>query len=500
MTNYEYDLVVVGSGNAALSAAVSASEDNLKVLVVEKGPQHKRGGNSFFTDGAIRFAYNDLNGLSKVVDNLSEDDLKAIELPEYTAKDYHGDLMNVTKNKSNLSLAEHLTGKSYETILWMKEQGVQFQLNENQFFEKDGKKAFWGGLPVKTVDKGIGLVKSLFKKAEENGVDFWYASPAEKLEKTDGKITGVYVNSEEHGKVLVKTKSVVLASGGFEADKKKRMEYLGKQWENAIVRGSEYNTGDGISMALEAGAVKAGQYDGCHAHTTDYNSPKTGDYSKPGDIYKKSSYPLGLIVNVEGERFVDEGADFRNYTYAKYGKETLKQTQQKAFQIYDSQVRDMLRVEYNLEEATMLKADTIDELAVKMGVDKENFLETINSYNDAVQDGDYNPSVKDGKGTSGLSPNKTNWALKFNKGPFYAYPVTCGITFTFGAIKVNSNSEVLDENEHPIEGLYAAGEMVGDLFYHNYPGGSGLMSGSVFGKTAGDSVKAYLKSKKQLEV
>ena len=132
-----------------------------------------------------------------------------------------------------------------------------------------------------------------------------------------------------------------------------------------------------------------------------------------------------------------------------------------------------------------------------MGVDKENFLETINSYNDAVQDGDYNPSVKDGKTTVGLSPNKTNWALKFNEGPFYAYPITCGITFTFGAIKVNNKSEVLDENDEPIEGLYAAGEMVGDLFYHNYPGGSGLMSGSVFGKTAGDSVKNYLSTAAQ---
>src|SRR5690625_3608275 len=166
MTSFDYDLVVVGSGNAALSAAVSASEDNLKVLVVEKGPQHKRGGNSFFTDGAIRFAYNDLEGLSKVVDNLSEEELKTIELPKYATEDYHSDLMDVTKNKSKPSLAEHLTSKSFETILWMKKQGVEFQLNENQFFEKDGKKAFCGGLPVKTLDKGIGLVKSLFKKAD----------------------------------------------------------------------------------------------------------------------------------------------------------------------------------------------------------------------------------------------------------------------------------------------------------------------------------------------
>lgn len=493
MTNYNYDVVVVGTGNAALSAAISANEDGLKVLMVEKGPRHKRGGNSFFTDGAIRMAYNDKAGLSSIIDGLSDDELENIELPQYSKDDYYGDIMEVTQNKSNSILADHLSSNSYETILWMKRQGVQFQLNENQYFERDGKKVFWGGLPIKTVDKGIGLVEALFEKADERGIDIWYESPAVSVEKKDGKIIGVHVNSKEHGEVLVGSRSVILASGGFEANKEKRTKYLGKQWENAVVRGSEYNTGDGISMALDVGAARAGQYDGCHAHTTDYNAPRTGDYGKPGDIYKKSSYPLGLIVNVEGQRFVDEGLDFRNYTYAKYGKETLKQTDQKAFQIYDSQVRHLLRKEYDLEEATVIEAETVEELAEKMGVDKAEFVKTIEEYNAAVQDGDYNPGVKDGKTTVGLSPNKTNWALRFEEGPFYAYPVTCGITFTFGAVKVNENAEVLDENGEKIEGLYAAGEMVGDLFYHNYPGGSGLMSGSVFGKTAGDSVRDYLK-------
>src|SRR5699024_4933576 len=189
---------------------------------------------------------------------------------------------------------------------------------------------------------------------------------------------------------------------------------------------------------------------------------------------------------------VDEGADFRNYTYAKYGKETLKQPQQKAFQLYDSQVRNMLRKEYDLEEATVIEADTLEELAVKMEIDKETLLATISEYNEAVGEGEYNTSIKDGKATSGLEVDKTNWALKFDQAPFYSYPVTCGITFTFGAIKVNDQSEVLDSADAPIKGLYAAGEMVGELFYHNYPGGSGLMSGSVFGKTAGESAVDYV--------
>ncbi|AKG74874.1 FAD-dependent tricarballylate dehydrogenase TcuA [Salinicoccus halodurans] len=490
-----FDVVVVGTGNAALSAAVSASEKGAKVLMLEKGPEHKRGGNSFFTDGAIRFAYNDLAGIKRIVDDLSEAEASKIEMPEYDIKAFHEDLMKVTKRKSKPELAEHLVSKSYETILWMKEQGVKFIMNENQFFEKDGTKTFWGGLPVKTDNKGIGLVEALFEKAKANGVEIWYESPAVKLEKKNGEISGVQVKQSNGVSVVVPAKSVVLACGGFEADKKKRMEYLGDEWEEAVVRGSEYNTGDGITMALEAGAVRAGQYDGCHAHTTDYNAPRVGDYSKPGDIYKKSSYPLGLIVNTEGKRFVDEGADFRNYTYAKYGKETLKQPDHKAFQLYDSRVRPMLRVEYDLEEATVFKADALEELAVKMGVPKEVFLKTISQYNDAVQDGEYNPSIKDGKSTQGISPEKTNWALKFDKAPFYAYPVTCGITFTFGAVKVNDKAEVLDDSEQPVKGLYAAGEMVGELFYHNYPGGSGLMSGSVFGRTAGMSAVESIRDK-----
>lgn len=485
----KFDIIVVGTGNAALSAAVAASEEGKKVLMLEKGSKNNRGGNSFFTDGAIRFAYKNLDSYKHIVSDISEDD--EIVLPKYDSEDFYNDMMKVTQGKSKSELARHLVENSYDTILWMKEQGVEFIANENQYFEKDGVKTFWGGLPTKTYRKGIGLVETLFKKAEENGVDIWYNSPAVKLETRNNRVTGVYVNKDSEN-VHVAADAVILACGGFEADANKRMENLGQEWSEAVVRGTKHNTGDGISMALEIGAIKAGQYDGCHAHTTDYNAPKFGDFEKPGDIYKKSSYPLGLIVNAEGKRFVDEGADFRNYTYAKYGKETLKQTDHKAFQIYDSQVKSLLRVEYELEEATKIRANTLEELAEKMNVDKKQFLETIEAYNTSVLDGEYNPSIKDGKSTAGIHPKKSNWALKFNKAPFYAYPVTCGITFTFGGVKVNSKAEVLDENDKPITGLYAAGEMVGELFYHNYPGGSGLMSGSVFGKTAGKNAAKLL--------
>ncbi|WP_408011220.1 FAD-dependent tricarballylate dehydrogenase TcuA [Pseudalkalibacillus sp. A8] len=491
----KYDVVVVGAGNAALSAAISAREIGSKVLVLEKGPKSKRGGNSFFTDGAIRFAYGDINGIQTVIPELTERKIKTISMPIYENQDFYNDIMRVTKNQSNPDLVNHLVNNSFETILWMKEQGVEFELNENQCFERNGVLKFWGGLPIRTKRKGIGLIEALLKKAEEQSIDFKYEARAVELEKSSDGISGIYYKDVNKKRYFIETSSVVLACGSFEASKEDRIKFLGKEWANAIVRGTEFNTGDGIRMAVAVGAQKAGHYSGCHAHTTDYNAPKVGDFSKPGDIYKKSSYPLGLIINNKGERFVDEGADFRNYTYAKYGKETLKQPEQKAFQIYDSQVISMLRKEYELDEATKISAKTLEELADKMGINPSRFKEMIDEYNASVQDGDYNPSIKDGKSTKNITPPKSNWALKFEKAPFYAFPVTCGITFSFGGVATNTNGEVLDSNGEAISGLYAVGEMVGGLFYHNYPGGSGLMSGSVFGRTAGTSAAKYTQNK-----
>ncbi|MGR3763241.1 FAD-dependent tricarballylate dehydrogenase TcuA [Rossellomorea sp. NS-SX7] len=492
-----FDLVVVGAGNAALCAAISAREEGAEVLVLEKGPKHKRGGNSFFTDGAIRVAYHHLDDIRKVVTDLSDEEAEAIVMPEYNEDDYYQDIMRVTKGESQPDLAKQLVDRSFETLLWMKGHGVKFELNyDNQSYEKDGKRQFWGGLPIKTENKGIGLMKQLFSRAEELGIDIWYETAAVELLKKGEKISGVVVQQGEN-RMTVESTGVVLACGSFEANKKLRNEYIGKEWEAAIVRGTEYNTGDGISMAAAVGAEKFGEYSGCHSIGTDYHAPKVGDFNKPGDIFKKHSYPLSIMLNNEGKRFVDEGADFRNYTYAKYGREILKQPGHVAYQIYDSQVRPLLRKEYDLEEATYYKGGTLEELVNQLSVNKKQFLQTIEDYNAAVQDGEYNPTEKDGKKTVGITPEKTNWALKIEEGPFYAFPVTCGITFSFGGLRVNSFGEVLNRDNKPLSGLFAAGEMVGGIFYHNYPGGSGLMSGAVYGKLAGSAAARYALSNKQ---
>lgn len=494
----KYDVVVVGAGNAALCAAIAAKEADLSVLVLEKAPPHKRGGNSFFTDGAIRFAYNGVEDIRTIIPELSDNEAKKINMPSYSKEEYYQDLMRVNNNKTDPILANQLVDKSYETISWMQRHGIAFELNyKNQSFIKDGNYHFWGGLPVKTHNIGMGLIKSLNKRAQELGIDVWYESRAVKVNQKNEKIESIEIEKENQ-LLTIQTYGVILACGGFEANKEMRAKYIGPEWEAAIVRGTEYNTGDGIKIALEAGASSHGNWAGCHSIGTDYNAPKVGDFSKPGDIFKKHSYPLGVLVNKDGERFVDEGADFRNYTYAKYGREILKQPNSMAFQLYDQQVRPMLREEYNLEEATYYQADSLDELAEKMDINKEAFLKTIHQYNSAVQEGMFYPNEKDGKSTEGISPPKSNWALRLEESPFYAFPVTCGITFSFGGLLASANAEVLTKEKKPVQGLFAAGELIGGLFYDNYPGGSGLMSGAVFGKLAGTVSSEYVKEEKSI--
>ncbi|MCY3732100.1 MAG: FAD-binding protein, partial [Rhodospirillaceae bacterium] len=225
-----------------------------------------------------------------------------------------------------------------------------------------------------------------------------------------------------------------------------------------------------------------------HAVGWDRNAPEFGDLAV-GDQFQKHSYPFSVMVNAEGRRFVDEGADFRNYTYVKYGVEIMKQPEQFAWQVFDAQTAHLLRDEYRIREITKVEADTLEALVGQLaGVDSRTCLAEIEAFNAAVrQDVPFNPNVKDGRCTEGLAINKSNWATTLTEPPFTAYAVTCGITFTFGGLRINTDAQVLDTDLRPVPGLYAAGELIGGIFYNNYPGGTGLMSGAVFGKIAGTS-------------
>jgi len=370
----------------------------------------------------------------------------------------------------------------------MRDKGVRFiPIYGRQAFKIEGKFKFWGGLTVEAVGGGPGLIKMLTDAAGKRGIEVRYRTRALGLVFDGVRVNGVRVRHDGVESELP-AKSVVLACGGFESNAEWRTRYLGPGWDLAKVRGTRFNNGDGIRMALEAGAMPYGHWSGCHAVAWDRNAPEFGDLAV-GDGFQKHSYPFGIMVNARGERFVDEGADFRNYTYAKYGRVVLEQPAQFCWQIFDGKVLHLLRDEYRIRQVTKARADTIEELAGKLeGVDGAAFLRTIAAYNRAVrQDIAFDPTVKDGRRTDGLAVAKSNWANLIDQPPFEAYQVSCGITFTFGGLRIDTDARVIDTEGEAIPGLFAAGELVGGLFYFNYPGGTGLMSGAVFGRIAGTS-------------
>jgi tricarballylate dehydrogenase len=488
------DVVVVGAGNAAACAALAAREAGANVIMLEAAPQTECGGNSRYTAGAMRFVFNGADDLAQAITDLSDEERKNTDFGAYTEEQFFDDMARVTQYRADPDLLELLVRRSFDTVKWMRAKGVRFQASYGrQAFKVDGRFKFWGGLALEAWGGGPGLVEGEHQVAERAGIPIFYDTPALSLLHDDSGVAGV--RARHQGKTVdIRAKAVILACGGFESNAEMRARYLGVNWDLAKVRGTRYNTGAGIRMALEVGALPYGHWSGCHAVGWDLNAPPFGDLAV-GDNFQKHSYPLGIMVNANGERFVDEGADFRNYTYAKYGRVILNQPDMFAWQIFDAKVIPMLRDEYRIRQVTKAKADTLEALAPKLeGVDPQAFLQTVAKYNRAVlTDVPFNPAVKDGRGTKGLAVPKSNWANPLDTPPFEAYAVTCGVTFTFGGVKITTGGEVEDNSGNVIRGLYAAGEMVGGIFYHNYPGGTGLTSGSVFGKIAGASAGAFVK-------
>ena len=485
-----HDVIVVGGGNAAMCAALAAREAGASVLVLEKAPEAWRGGNGFFTAGGFRFAFDSFDEIREIIGDLSDEEAASMTVDPYTEDDFHGDLMRVTEDLADPDLSLLLVRESQATVRWMRSRGIRWiPMFGRQAYKVDGKFKFWGGLVLEAVGGGPGLIDMEYQAAEKAGIDIRFETKATRLVADErGVVTGVVVRTPS-GTETLHARSVVLAAGGFEANVEMRTRYLGPNWDMARVRGTPYNTGDAIRMALDIGAQPWGHWSGCHSVAWDYNAPWHGD-RKVGDNFQKHSYPLGIIVNVRGERFVDEGADFRNYTYVKYGREIIQQPRRAAFQIFDQKVIDLLREEYRIREVTKAEANTFEELARKLEIDVDGFVRTVTAYNAAVQPGKFNPAVKDGKRTRGITPPKSNWAQPLDSPPYVGYAVTTGITFTFGGLRITESAQVLDLEQHAIPGLYAAGELVGGLFYNNYPGGSGLMAGAVFGRIAGRSAAA----------
>ena len=486
------DIIVVGAGNAAANAALAARAAGASVLMVETAPADARAGNSAFTGGAFRFVYSDVKDLIRLAPDIADLDLASIDFGSYPADRYFEDMSRLTEFRCDPELTDVIINNSYEAGLWLKSHGVRFQpALGRQAFKVGGRFTFWGGLACHIWGGGQHLMQTLHRALERAGVPVLYETTAFALLSDDSRVAGVRVRHQ--GRVHdLQSGAVVLACGGFESNAEMRARYLGPNWDLAKVRGTCFNTGIGHRMAMDIGAAPAGHWSGAHAVQWDMNAPPYGDLTV-GDRFQKHNYPFGVLINAKGERFLDEGLDFHSYTYAKYGHEVMKQPGLFAWQIFDQKAVPLLREEYRIARITKEQADTLEDLVPRLtGVNAEAALTTLKRYNDAPRtERTFNPNIHDGLRTLGLSIDKTNWANRLDAPPYEAYGVTCGITFTFGGLKVSTAAEIEDTTGHAIPGLYAAGEIVGGLYYHNYGSGTGLVAGVTFGRIAGNGAASF---------
>ncbi len=487
----ETDVLIVGSGNAGLVAALAAHEEGAKVTIIERAPVERRGGNSGFSGGIFRCAFRNFDELRPILAESSTLPFTSVEVEPYPADSFNNDLIRVTEGLADPTLTKLLVEESLSTMSWMNSRGLVWELY-SAHSAKVGEKFIWrsGTVPVMAKGGGNGLVEMLFEIVEQTGIPIHYGVRAVSLSvDSSGAVYGVQAQTAD-GRQEFRAKAVILACGGFEANPEMRARYLGPNWDLVKVRGTRYNTGDGLRMSLEMGAAPFGHWSGCHASVID---AEAADMEGESTDTTRYSYPFSVIVNRDGERFVDEGEDFQVYTYAKIGRRILAQPACIAYQIFDQKTVRFLRSPYS--NSRPLVAESIEELAEELGMDSERLKLNIEGFNQSAQDGEFDSSRRDGKRTTGITPAKSNWALPLDSPPFHAYAVTCGITFTYGGVRVDPQCKVISEDGRSMPGLWAIGEMVGGFFYHNYPSGSGLTRGSVTGRRAGISAARYAKGR-----
>lgn len=491
MADAEYDVIVAGAGNAALVAALAAREQGARVLVLEKAPPQWRGGNSYFTTGVFRVAIkNAQEAMFKIMPQMSRDQIESFVVPDYSRDQMYNDHMQLTEGMADPEQLELVVKESVSILEWMAKQGFMWEPRISPLtVKKEGKMFFPGnGLLFQARGGGAGLSDQGFDLVGRNGVELRYNTKVlNLLRDARGGVAGVVAQSKE-GIQNIKSKGVILGCGGFEANPAMRAQYLGKNWDLAKVRGTPYNTGDMLKAVLDHGAAPIGHWGGCHAVFIDAESPQPADRAML-DRTRRVSNAFGIVVNSKGERFMDEGEDRFDLVYAKSGQYCLQQPHLTAYQIFDSKGREILE-EYYLT-GRCVEADCIQELAEVLEIDQGGFAQTIEEFNAAAHESkEFTHVRKDGNSTVGIKPAKSNWARKIDTPPYVAYATCCGITFTYGGIQVNRESQVLNTEGEVIQGLYACGEIVGGLFYHNYPGGTGLTRGAVMGRIAGYNAAA----------
>lgn len=451
-----YDVLVIGAGNAALCAAITAGHNGARVLVLEWAPRHSRGGNSRHTRN-IRYAHNEANDF--------------VTGP-YTVDEYWDDLLRVTAGRTNKGLARMMLEKSIKVPEWMMEQGVRFQPAISGTLGLSRTNAFFFG-------GGKAMMNTFFAKAEEMGVDIVYDAEVTALEIDDGHCTGasVSIDGKSH---QISTRSVVVASGGFEANIEWLKEGWGEAAENFLIRGTPYNKGGLLRILLDNGAQQIADADQCHAVPIDARSPKFDG----GIATRVDCVIYSVMVNKYAKRFYNEGEDIWPKRYAIWGRLVGQQPDQVAYAIIDSKIPGLFMPTI----FPAIEADSISELAENLELDAKMLEKTLSDYNASVQPGEFDPTQPDGCHTKGVTPEKTNWAQKIDTPPFYGYPLRPGITFTYLGVEVDDKARVLfGPEKKPADNIFAAGEvMVGNILGQGYVGGLGLLIGNVFGRIAGE--------------
>ncbi len=480
---YHYDVLIVGTGNAACCAAHSAVEKGAKIGMLEKASKANRGGNSALT-GHMRFVFNGVEDVRPLVRNMADDELRALleHMPHRTEAEHWDEVMQVTNNQSDQDMLQVHVTESLKTVQWLASKGHDWVPAGGFKMPSDNILLMNGG--------GYGLQQRNFTLLEKAGVVFHYETAAtELIQDQKGRVTGVRALTP-NGFATFTAKSVVLACGSFEANPEMRARYLGAGWDTVRIRGVPFNTGDGLRMAMHIGAMPHGSWTTCHASPQDIDLPPFKipvAYSTKAS-YARYMYPYSIMVNTNGERFVDEAYDLRGRTYAAMGRAILAQPGGIAYQILDAKARKMDIYPTNYDSATSAQADTLEKLGAELEINVPNFIKTVREFNAAIQPGQFNPDRHklDGKRTAGIYPPKSNYCLSIEEPPFEAFPVRCGMTFTYGGLKIDPAT---GQTQHvagwPIPGLYAAGEMAGGLWVDNYASGSGMMAGATFGRIAG---------------